>query len=592
MKLVRRINHGVTRSYTELCAKFAKRAGCCVALALVLVFGSMFLSCSEPEDTNKTVNAQQPSISVQPADVFWNVYNNTNPINLSVTAAVTDGGELTYQWYSNTSNSASGGIAITTGGTDETLSLNKSNYTTNGSRYLYVVVTNTNDKADGKKTATITSAIAEVVVVGNPETSYTTSTMPENLKGTWTYDWGGGYIEKYIIDETTFTSENTYAGTIVGHRSNSDGAGYITIKFTENFGYIDSENMFYVIHYKDLSISKVTLAGAWLGVDPDFEYGVGSGGKTTQAEAEAVMTVSAGYFGMYSILDKDGFVIPLNGFWQAEFSDITWYGYNPDMGGYYVDSIFVDTESKSFSYYQDSAFETYWSGDIVAFTPEAGDEPAILIVKIDEVGGSWAVKPEEGKYLAYAYKNIAGGIVSTATAYKDSPSAKNTGVDTITEAISEYTAANKYFEYFGTYVKRALASPSTLNGIQGNFYNEDTDYYVQINGTTYIEFMDDNEDGNIGVYDPDDAWDMIAAMGLIVDCTDTSLNSGILYVQILGSEVFSNFQYIAVAWRNRAGNDIEFMTGNNANSTLAGIKSEYGDISKFNTNGFFDYEKQ
>ena len=46
MNLVRRINHGVTRSYTEFCAKFVKRASCCIALALVLVFGA----CTEPRD--------------------------------------------------------------------------------------------------------------------------------------------------------------------------------------------------------------------------------------------------------------------------------------------------------------------------------------------------------------------------------------------------------------------------------------------------------------------------------------------------------------------------------------------------------------
>ena len=159
-------------------------------LFLILAVIVLFFSCQdEPEDTTKTVNALQPSISVQPADVFWNVFSTTT-IDLSVTSNVTDGGDLTYQWYSNTNNSASGGTPITTGGTNAALSLNKSNYTTNGSRYFYVVVTNTNNNADRTKTATVTSAIAEVVVVGNSDTAYTTSAIPANLKGTWSYDWG------------------------------------------------------------------------------------------------------------------------------------------------------------------------------------------------------------------------------------------------------------------------------------------------------------------------------------------------------------------------------------------------------------------
>jgi len=271
-------------------------------LACFFVFG-----CTEPENIIPNIdNAKQPSITVQPAGGFWNVFLEDNAaFDLTVTANVDDDGELTYQWYSNTSDSATGGTAIATAGTDKTLSLNKNNYTENGPRYFYVIVTNTNNDVSGTKTASVTSAVAEVIIVGNPDTAYTTSAMPEWLKGTWTYDWGGGYIEKYIIDETTFTSEYTYAGTIAGHRSKSGGDGYITIKFTENSGYVDSEDKFYVIHYKDLSISEVTLAGAWLGADPDFEYGVGPGGKATQAEAEAAMTVSAGYFGMYSILGRE-----------------------------------------------------------------------------------------------------------------------------------------------------------------------------------------------------------------------------------------------------------------------------------------------
>ncbi|MCL2211873.1 MAG: hypothetical protein FWB95_08130 [Treponema sp.] len=138
----------------------------------------------------------------------------------------------------------------------------------------------------------------------DPGEGYVVSAMPEILKGTWKSD----YDEIFIINNDTFTSKYgdfvTYTGTVAGHRSNNDGAGYITIKYTENSGFVDSVNKFYVIHYKDLSDSAVTLAGGSLSSDPDFEYGVGPGGKTTQAEAEAVMTVSAGYFEWYSFLSK------------------------------------------------------------------------------------------------------------------------------------------------------------------------------------------------------------------------------------------------------------------------------------------------
>jgi len=282
------------RGFTESNARFEKHAFCFSLLALVMLAGAMFISCDFDSGNAIEINAKQPSISVQPVGSFWNVFpEENNTFNLSVTANITDAGNLTYQWFSNTSNSATGGVAI---GTGNPLSLNKNNYKTNGSKYFYVIIKNTNNNANGDKTATTTSTVAEVTVAGNPDTAYTTSAMPENLKGTWIYE--GDYPETYIIDETTFDS-GYYKGTIAGHRSNNNGDGYITIEYTEANNPA-SIGQFYVIHYKGLTTSKISLSGAYLGADPDFDWTEGTSGKATQAEAEAVMTVSAGYFGMYS----------------------------------------------------------------------------------------------------------------------------------------------------------------------------------------------------------------------------------------------------------------------------------------------------
>jgi len=341
----------------NLFKRFVKHKSCFTVSALILLLGAMFISCTEPEGIIfNNNNAQQPSISAQPAGGFWNVYPEDNDtFDLTVTADVSDGGDLKYQWYSNTSNSANGSVAITSGGTNKTLSLSKDEFKENGPRYFYVIVTNTNNDVSGIKTASVTSDVAEVTVVGNPDDDYTTSVMPEELKGTWTYDWGGGYIEKYIVDEITFTSEYTYAGTIAGHRSNSSGEGYITIKFTENFGYIDSENKFYVIHYKDLSISEVTLAGAWLGADPDFEYGVGPGGKATQAEAEATMTVSSGYFGMYSILNKEGYTNAAHPHISAQPSSGSWNANSANTFNLTVSANISDEGTLSYQWYSNTS---------------------------------------------------------------------------------------------------------------------------------------------------------------------------------------------------------------------------------------------
>jgi len=103
------------------------------------------------------IHAVTPVISVQPQSGSFLKKGTT----LSITASVTDGGTLGYQWYSNTSNSAVDGTVIG--------SANGSSYTTPddfGTYYYYVIVTNTiSDNGDGgTKIAQITSNTANVTI--------------------------------------------------------------------------------------------------------------------------------------------------------------------------------------------------------------------------------------------------------------------------------------------------------------------------------------------------------------------------------------------------------------------------------------------
>ena len=106
---------------------------------------------------NARVNAQTPNITAQ---LGSGSVSQNGSINLSVTAAVTDGGTLSYQWFSNTTNSNSGGTQIS-GAT-------KASYApptdTVGDVFYYVVVTNTNNNASGSTTATANSSAAKVTV--------------------------------------------------------------------------------------------------------------------------------------------------------------------------------------------------------------------------------------------------------------------------------------------------------------------------------------------------------------------------------------------------------------------------------------------
>jgi len=106
------------------------------------------------------MNTAAPAITVsaQPEDAACAV-NGT--ITLSVTAASSDNRSLSYQWYSNTTDSNTGGAKITTNGTDRAYSppTNES-----GTLYYYCVV------SDGSGAATVSVAPvtteAVTVVVG------------------------------------------------------------------------------------------------------------------------------------------------------------------------------------------------------------------------------------------------------------------------------------------------------------------------------------------------------------------------------------------------------------------------------------------
>ncbi|MEL7565660.1 MAG: S-layer homology domain-containing protein, partial [Dehalobacterium sp.] len=99
--------------------------------------------------------AQKPIITTQPQGQA--VYTHANP-TLSVAANVTDGGDLSYQWYKNSTRSTIGGEAIA-GATNATYAPSTSS---SGIVYYYVVVTNTN--TNHLFTAQTVSDIAELVV--------------------------------------------------------------------------------------------------------------------------------------------------------------------------------------------------------------------------------------------------------------------------------------------------------------------------------------------------------------------------------------------------------------------------------------------
>ena len=115
--------------------------------------------------TNDSItDALEPLIIVHPqSSIFEGISAITE---LTVTATVSDGGTLSYQWYSNGTNSNSGG-AVIAGATnmDYTPEIGAA-----GTYYYYVAVTNTNTTVNGNPLATAVSNVAVVTVLDGDDT--------------------------------------------------------------------------------------------------------------------------------------------------------------------------------------------------------------------------------------------------------------------------------------------------------------------------------------------------------------------------------------------------------------------------------------
>jgi uncharacterized protein YjdB len=151
--------------------------------------------------------AATPTISVQPqGDVTYNQYATATA--LSVTASVTDGGALTYQWYRNTTNSTTGGTMVgssSPSGTYTPLT------TTVSTTYYYVIVTNTL----GAQTATETSTTAKITVSGTAATP-AISAQPQSAtyhQNTLPTDITALSVTATVSDGSTSLSYQWYSNT-------------------------------------------------------------------------------------------------------------------------------------------------------------------------------------------------------------------------------------------------------------------------------------------------------------------------------------------------------------------------------------------
>jgi len=110
--------------------------------------------------------ALEPVFLRQPNDALYFTGDTVQPLSIDVEAAV-DGGKISIQWYSNTSQSARNGTLIR-GATQPQY---RPNITASGTYYFYAVATNTNQGVVSNVKTAVTNSRAVKIVMTTPGTS-------------------------------------------------------------------------------------------------------------------------------------------------------------------------------------------------------------------------------------------------------------------------------------------------------------------------------------------------------------------------------------------------------------------------------------
>jgi formylglycine-generating enzyme required for sulfatase activity len=259
-------------------------------LWIIAIAAAIVIACSNSPFSAEKGSAAIPVITVHPRGAEYNVGDEAAA--LTVTASVSDGGTLSYQWYSYTDSNKDGtiipdGIEVryTPSTADE------------GVVYYYVVVTNT---LNGK-TAAVNSAAAKITVTGSgiiiPETEYTIEiSISGNVDGdTVTASPNSGKAGDTVT--LTYAVANTkinnllYFGGLTTAIASVDSAG--------------SGTRTYTINAADASSDVITITAIFTHTDlePDPITFTDTAGHITKTYGDAAFTnaVVTGYSGSGAI---------------------------------------------------------------------------------------------------------------------------------------------------------------------------------------------------------------------------------------------------------------------------------------------------
>lgn len=126
----------------------------------------------------------------------------------------------------------------------------------------------------------------------------------------------------------------------------------------------------------------------------------------------------------------------LTGYWKSTFGDGFELSGNTLAGFQYVQ-------------YDDADRNVSFAGTVVN-NPDYFATSGYLVILISDPGTFDITK---GAYHVVHWKNLSGSLVAAASAYKTKGDYNN-GMETLDEALAEYTVENGYFVFHGEYEKQ------------------------------------------------------------------------------------------------------------------------------------------
>ncbi|MDR3177640.1 MAG: hypothetical protein LBT96_01525 [Campylobacteraceae bacterium] len=226
-----------------------------------LFLGSFLIGCGGGSSSNNGVkttpppaaitDAATPIIADQPSNASYAEGDAAS--NLSVTASVSDEGVLSYQWY-KTANPAENGSLIP----DATNQTYEPSTLKVGTTYYYVVVANTNDNVDGKKTASATSSAAKIEVIN--KIKYTVNFYDTNLDLNYTTS----IKEQEAIDLQQLTADHTVPTHLYLANNSTDISFDTSYIITVDTNFYALPNVQEIINQAQLDDIRDNLSGNYI----------------------------------------------------------------------------------------------------------------------------------------------------------------------------------------------------------------------------------------------------------------------------------------------------------------------------------------